>query len=104
MSLEVPHLSAKDAFLSAEVGGQETNSGFQLKTQSQYFYQIQIQMFVTGLSSCDFVIWTTKGLFSTSVPFDNNFVTNVIDKLQTFWLAQVLPFMLQELPKTGMYQ
>ena len=96
------YLSAKEAFLSPEIGGQKIRNDYSLKSQSQYHFQIQLQMLVTGLTLCDFVVWTTKGLFSVAVPFDGSFVDTVVDKLQRFWLLHVLPSMLQELPAKSM--
>ena len=32
-------------------------------TVHAYYYQVQCQLFVTGVEYCDFVVWTTKELF-----------------------------------------
>ena len=62
------YLSAKEAFLSPEIGGQKIRNDYSLKSQSQYHFQIQLQMLGTGLTLCDFVVWTTKGLFQLLYP------------------------------------
>ena len=41
---------AKEAFLSQEVGGIQVSEHFQLKLNSKYFYQVQVQMFVLHVS------------------------------------------------------
>ena len=41
------------AFLSKEIGGVLVNCKYSLKTICKYYYQVQMQMFVSGLSSCD---------------------------------------------------
>jgi hypothetical protein len=56
------HKNPKDAFVSKEIGGVMLNEKLCLKTSSKYDYQVQMQTFVSALSSCDFVVWTTKGI------------------------------------------
>ena len=50
----------KSAFLSKEIGGVLVKGKYSLQTTCTYYYQVQMQIFVSGLSSCDFVLWTTK--------------------------------------------
>ncbi len=45
----------KLAFLSKESGGVLVNDRYGLRTTCRYF-QVQLQIFVSGLSSCDFVV------------------------------------------------
>lgn len=42
------------------------------KTHS-YFYQIHLQMYVTNLKYCDFIVWSKKELFVQRVPYDQQF-------------------------------
>ena len=39
----------------------------QLNPTHKYYTQCQIQMYVTGLSSCDFYVWSPRGSFSIIV-------------------------------------
>ena len=68
---------AKEAFLTPEIGGTVTEGGFTLKKNASYYYQVQLQMFVCGLSWSDFVVWTEKGIFVVTVPFDEEFVASL---------------------------
>ncbi len=86
----------KEAFLTPEVGGQQQNKHFTLKKNCQYYFQVQIQMFVYKLQLCDFVIWTRCGVFVVEVPFDELFVVPLVEKFQTFWLDHVLTVMLPQ--------
>ena len=54
---------------------------------------MQIQMFVLELLSCDFVVWTTKGIFSVEVPYGKMFLTSLLKTLEKFWLLQVVPLL-----------
>ena len=40
----------KEAFLTPEIGGTERKNGFAWKPSSQYYFQLQLQMFVNELS------------------------------------------------------
>ena len=89
-------VNPKEAFLSAEVGGLQVGKDFQLKTNAKYYYQVQMQMYVIGLLSCDFVVWTTKGIHCVEVPYNGIFMVDVLIKLEKFWLTQVVPLLMSE--------
>lgn len=61
-----------------------------------YYFQGQVQMFVHELSLCDFVVWTTVGIFLVEVPFDEQFVMSLMRNLNDFWINNVLPFMMPQ--------
>ena len=44
-----------------------------LKSDHDYYYQIQGQMAITGIHECDFVVWTPRDVFVQPVSFDPNF-------------------------------
>ena len=63
-----------------------------LKLDNDYYYQVQGQMGVTGIHECDFVIWTTKGIFVQTIAFDVNFWNDkCLPKLKHFYLYFLLP-------------
>ena len=86
----------KSAFLSKEIGGVLVNGKYSLKTICKYYYQVQMQMFISGLSSCDFVVWTTKGIHCAVVPYDPEFMHGVMKALEDFWIGQVAPLLILE--------
>lgn len=90
-------LPPKEAFLTPEVGGVETKNGFSLKTMSSYYYQVQLQMSVSKLSLCNFVVWTKQGIHTVQVKFDFDFMSKVCERLENFWVHHVLPSMVLEL-------
>ena len=91
------NISPNEAFLTPEVGGKKAGNKFFLKPTCPYYTQVQIQMFVTRLKSCDFVVWTEHGIMSVQVQYDAVFMDKTIDKLQRFWMNYVLPFMVKKL-------
>lgn len=87
-------LPPKEAFLTAEVGGQQLGDTFSLKPTSNYFYQVQLQMFVHNLTLSYLVVWTKLGVLAVEVPLDRIFIEAMVDKLKEFWIAHVLPIMI----------
>ena len=92
-------LHPKQAFLTHEIGGLEKNNRFLLASSSPYYYQIQTQMFVAELSLCDFVVWTNQGIYTLQVSYNAEFMANVCKKLELFWLAEILPCLMAEVPR-----
>ena len=43
---------------------------FILRSDNQYYTQVQAQMAVTGVNKCDFVVWTPLGMIITLLEFD----------------------------------
>ena len=80
------NISPNEAFLTPEVGGKKVGNKFFLKPTCPYYTQVQIQMFVTMLKSCDFVVWTKHAIMSVQVQYDAVFMDKIIDKLQRFWM------------------
>ena len=61
---------------------------FQLRHDHGYFYQCQLQMFVTGRSFCDFVVWTPREIHIERIPLD---IQTVVLQAKEFWKLCVLP-------------
>ena len=53
-----------------------------LKTDHDYYFQVQGQMAVTGIHICDFVVWTPTNFITIKVEFD-----------ETFWKTKCVPFL-----------
>lgn len=96
-------LHPKQAFLTSEIGGIEVDKTLYLSKNSSYYYQIQTQMFVAELPECDFVVWTSQGVFVLPVLYDAAFIVHVCNKLELFWKAEVLPCMMADPTLNGVY-
>ena len=59
--------------------------------------QVQLQMFVTELDTCDFVVWTEHGVLSVSIQYDASFIKTALEMIEIFWVHHVLPFMIKKL-------
>ena len=63
-----------------------------LKLDHDYFFQVQGQMAITGIHTCDFVVWTPKDVFIQTVLFDSKFWNQIcLPKLKNFFFYFILP-------------
>lgn len=67
---------------------------YALKPSHPYFTQVQQQMLVFHCEYCHFVLWTNQGCVITCVPRDNNFIDNLVSKVENFWVKNCLPELL----------
>ena len=95
-------LHPKQAFLTPEIGRIQNGKKFALKSTSNYYFQVQLQMFVRGITLCIFVVWTNKRIFTVEVPYDPSFMSVICAKLEKFWTSQVLPFLISEVFTTSL--
>ncbi|KAG0443843.1 hypothetical protein HPB47_014464 [Ixodes persulcatus] len=80
---EIPKL--KNSCLTTECGK------LTLKTDHQYYFQVQMQMLVCGRTYCDFVVWTTKDLFRQRIYRDREFCSEMVASCADFFLCALLP-------------
>ena len=66
----------------------------QLKRTHPYFTQVQQQMYVFGCEYCHFVVWSNNACIVTHVARDGDFISDLIVKLETFWMKHCLPELL----------
>ena len=78
--------SIKDACPDAEnLNYLESVDGkVQLKTNTDYYYQIQGQIGTTGRLFTDFFVFTFHGHFLQSIKFDKNFWLSMVNRLEWF--------------------
>ena len=73
---------------------QTISSEWSLIETSDYYYQIQTQLFVYGLSQCDLVIYTLQGILVVSVMYNTDFACNIVRKAEDFYKYQVAKILL----------
>ena len=63
-----------------------------LKPNHDYYYQIQGQMAITGVHTCDFVVWTPLNFLVITVPFNDDFwKSHCYPTLKDFYFNVMLP-------------
>ena len=66
------------------------DSNLSLKEGHPYYHQVQGQLWLSGYSQCDFVIWTKVDLFILRISKDSNWGNN-LDRLRVFFKTQMAP-------------
>ena len=66
----------------------------QLRLDHAYYYQCQLQMFVTRRSFCDFVLWSPKELHIERIALDVAMIQQSVPVAEKFWKLCVLPELL----------
>ncbi|KAK3106389.1 hypothetical protein FSP39_018991 [Pinctada imbricata] len=79
-----------------------SDDNIMLKKNHNYYYQVQGQLAISGRKYCDFVVWTLKGFSVQRIKFDENFWSNMLCKLNKFYLHAVLPELYSSRVKRGL--
>ncbi|XP_067654064.1 uncharacterized protein [Haliotis asinina] len=83
---------AKDDFVDNRIVYlEEVNGSLQLKRDSQYYYQVQTQLFVTNYDYCDFVVWTNNDVFVERITPCLAFWKPVAEHAMQFFTSIILP-------------
>jgi len=67
-------------------------NGPTLKRNHRHHHQVQGEMAITGLTWCDFVVWTNathNNLFVERIHFDQQFVACMLPKLKDFYFKSL---------------
>ena len=90
-------LDPKVAFLLPSVGGKKDKDGkYCLDKNHIHYFQVQTGMTVSGLKTCDFVTYTSKGIFVVKINFNINFWETVVATVYKFYCNQIVPSFLLE--------
>ena len=57
--------------------GVNTGGKYFLQKQHKYFFQVQLQMRVTGVSYCDFMVWTPSEFIVLRIEPNSSFIESV---------------------------
>ena len=66
----------------------------ELRRDHGYYYQCQLQMFVTRRTFCDFVVWSPKEMHMERLTLDKELIQTAIPTAEKFWRLCVLPELL----------
>ena len=62
-----------------------------LDKKHAYYYQVQAQLHICDVEFCDFIVWTTKGLFVERIAPDPDFWTIATREAREFFVNGILP-------------
>lgn len=90
-------LDPKIAFLLPSIGGKKDQEGkYFLDENHIHYFQVQTCMAVSGFKTCDFVTYTSKGIFVVAVNFNAKFWETVVATVFKFYCKQIVPSFLLE--------
>ncbi len=70
------------------------NGSIRLKPAHPYYYQCQLQMFVSGWNYCDFVVWTKQSTHVERINIDDNLLSQSLPIAKEFFYKCILPELL----------
>ena len=78
----------KDDFLKDKKFGLKKlpNGRFILESSSQYWNQVQMQMYLTGTNKCFFILYAENSSVTTIVPVDPQWQQNIQKLIDFYWL------------------
>ena len=98
MSIKGAEMNPKEALLWETVGGDTDKDGnYFLKATHLHYFQIQTGMAVCGLTNCDFVVFTCKGIYIVPVNFDQAFCNSNIKAVKTFYTKNIISAVLTQI-------
>ena len=87
------HVTPLDACSDAKFCMEKTSdTECKLKENHPYYAQVQGQMAVTGARWCDFVVYTSKGLYVQRIPFNPEFWEDLKQKLVSYYFNHFIKF------------
>lgn len=67
---------------------------FSLRKDTNFYYKVQLHMFVTDTKYCDFVVWTLCDFLDIRVERDDDFLFVKVNTAKSFFLRKILPDLL----------
>ena len=74
---------------------------YRLKRDHAYYAQVQGQMGITGSKWCDFIVYTSKGLYVERVTFDSDYWRNLKTELLNYYFLHFIKFAAEDYQKNA---
>lgn len=87
--------SLNDLFKKKSAPLVKDNGVIKMNTKHQYYFQVQMQMFVADVLYCDFMAWNDSNHIIVRVEKDQSFWNNEYPKTTTFFYDVILPELLE---------
>ena len=72
-----------------------------LSSKHAYYTQIQTQLLISHQKKCDFICWTSHGLFFETIDEDSQLQDEITSKCKDFFVTYILPEILTQRLKNG---
>ena len=64
---------------------------FLLKQDHTYYFQVQLQMYLSKVKFCDFVVWGRDGNLTQRIDYDEQCIDNALTQVKSFVKLCLLP-------------
>ena len=81
----------KGAFYVTYDSGSEI---YELDRAHQYYFQVQLEIYILKVEFCNFMVWTPMGFLIIRIDRDDEFITDMLNKCDLFWFDTILPELL----------
>ena len=88
-----PHIAATSYL-------EDVDGKYYLGKETSWYYQIQGQLAIAGLTHCYLIIYTLKGILVVPVQFDRELWEHMVGRLKKFFLEHMVPELLKEVTQT----
>ena len=72
------------------------NKRYNLKLDHPYYFQVQLQMLLTGRPKCYFIVYSKSLCIIEKISFSKNFVEENVQKAKKFYMLAILPELLSK--------
>ena len=73
----------------------------QTEKGSSYYAHVQGQMGITGSKWCDFIVYSSKGLYVERIAFDPDYWENLQTELLTYYFLHFIKFAAEDYQKNA---
>ena len=84
------NLTLKEAVQNKDFCLQREGEKYSLKRDHVYWHQVQGQLYLSGRTTCHFIVWTTKDVAIIPINYDDSW-KDKIQALETFYKVHILP-------------
>ena len=91
VEIKCPYCQRDENISSAVDCLKEKDGQISLDEDHAYYYQVQCQLLVSNVKSCDFVVWTSKDFFSQRIVVDPPFCLELTQLCRNFFKKCILP-------------
>ncbi|XP_014674875.1 PREDICTED: uncharacterized protein LOC106814988 [Priapulus caudatus] len=72
-----------------------------LKKTHQYYTQVELEMYVHNVEACEFVVYVNDSLIHRTITRDEEYLTGILPRLETFWKRHITRELLTRYMEDG---
>ena len=85
------HPTSDHAMQNSHFLKRDANGSVSLSSNHEYYTQIQGQLLLCHQAKCDFIVWTTNGIYIETIHSDKPLQAKIVSQCKDFFVCYVLP-------------